>query len=32
MLFMGATQVAADFFEDFKGLIHADCYNAYTAI
>jgi hypothetical protein len=21
-----------DFFEDFKGYLHADCYNAYTAL
>jgi hypothetical protein len=27
-----ATQVAADFFEDFKGYLHADCYNAYTTL
>jgi hypothetical protein len=27
-----ATQVATDFFEDFKGYLHADCYNAYTAL
>lgn len=27
-----ATQVAMDFFEDFKGYLHADCYNAYTTL
>ena len=27
-----ATKVAMDFFQDFKGYLHADCYNAYTAL
>lgn len=25
-------QVAAEFFQDFKGYLHADCYSAYTAL
>jgi Transposase IS66 family len=27
-----ATKVAIDFFEDFKGYLHADCYNAYITL